>query len=677
MKKNLFQKAIPHIILSLLLTTLRFAADASDFHTATKSGCFAAPCEVTGTNSFAIPAGGQTVKWSATWTDMAPHGNDFYLSNSGPNMADILVDGNLTGFNGGELFLTAGNYFIAIQTTNMGEGSYTIEFNRTPNCNVSPASHNFGNHNAGSAGADFDFDLTLAGDLLDVEIGSITSSDPHFVISGGTGTTLHSPSPMATSFNVQFNPGASAGTFTATITIDTPIIGGINPSNKTVTVTGTTVALVPNIDCVSSVTFTLDWFAATPTVTGTFTKSFNNEGNATMNITSVALTSNAGGVFSIIGGPYTAPLTAGSSRAVTIQFTVPAVAASENFYNSSLRIVSNSPGEETHDCAFQARAHHPEPIMDVSVVPDGGTTANYHDVETGFTYTKGIKVRNTGDAPLSMTLTRTTPGDADWAQWTADSEVANAPITIAAGSERIFREFFKPLVIGTYTTEMTAVGTGGSGTYNRTDNLTLTGNGINPTPMDNVLVLDKSGSMADPAGSRTKIDAMQKAARLYYDLLRPDPGDGSGDQFGMIKYSSDDQPYLSPLQMKNAANEPGVLDLLSEAAITDAARLLPDGTTCIGCGMETGASLLTASPDTRKQIMVVMTDGIQNEDPRVNDVLGPIESANPDLMIYSVGLGDDIEESTLQQITNIGNGYHQVSEDLLGTNHFALEEFYL
>ena len=92
--------------------------------------------------------------------------------------------------------------------------------------------------------------------------------------------------------------------------------------------------------------------------------------------------------------------------------------------------------------------------------------------------------------------------------------------------------------------------------------------------------------------------------------------------------------------------------------------------------MKRAADMLVSSPDTRKQVMVVMTDGKENRDPRVHDVLNDIVSANPDLMIYSLGLGNDFDGSVLQSITTVGNGYHQVSADLLGNNIFALEEFY-
>ena len=45
-------------------------------------------------------------------------------------------------------------------------------------------------------------------------------------------------------------------------------------------------------------------------------------------------------------------------------------------------------------------------------------------------------------------------------------------------------------------------------------------------------------------------------------------------------------------------------------------------------------------------------------------------------MMYSIGLGADIEPTKLQQITNVANGYHQVQATLSATTLFDLETFY-
>jgi hypothetical protein len=667
------RQIIQRFTLIFTVSLISFSVYCSTTFTATKDcPSSTSPCTVTNNGvSFSLSAA-QTVRWEANYFGSGTQGNDFYLTTDLSNLTQRPISTNLSsGYNSGTIALPAGVYFISIQYFGMGPGSYSIEFDLTANCTVSPTTHNFGSRNAGSTGVDRTFSIALAGDMLDVEIGSISGTDnTHFVVSGGTGTTLRSSGPTSTNFTVRFEPGMTAGTFSSTITIVTTNPGGVSVPDKTITVTGTTVALVPNIDCGTSPAFSLDYLASG---SGTFNVSFDNDGNAPLAINSIIIGSNPSGVFSLAVAPNTSDLPSLQSRPVSIRFTPPLMEAN---YTGSIIISSNSPGETTKECFFTARANHPEPNMVVLTLPDGGLTADYRDVEIGFTFTKAIQVTNSGDAPLTVSLDLIDPADADLAHW---SEI-NEPNTvlIAAGSSQVFLQRFTPLAVGTYTIEMRALGTGGGGTYNSTVNVILTGNGINPIPMDNALVLDRSGSMADAAGSRTKIDALQKAARLYYDLLRSDPGDGSGDKIGMVKYNSSAQDYYVPLELKTPAAEPTVLDLVSEAAITDGARLQPTGGTCISCGMTQGAALLSASPDTRKQVMVVMTDGHETAGPNVTDVfLSNMEAANPDMMIYSLGLGNDFNGSLLQRITNAGTeGYHQVSESLLGINHFALEEFY-
>ena len=69
--------------------------------------------------------------------------------------------------------------------------------------------------------------------------------------------------------------------------------------------------------------------------------------------------------------------------------------------------------------------------------------------------------------------------------------------------------------------------------------------GIAPIPIDSMLVLDRSGSMSESAGARTKIDALGTAASLFANLLRPDAGAGTGDKIGIVKYNDTNQVYAA------------------------------------------------------------------------------------------------------------------------------------
>ncbi len=539
---------------------------------------------------------------------------------------------------------------------------------------VASTNNNFGSVVIGTTNPTRTFSVANSGDPISVTINSITAH------TGCTGCSAYSISP--TSFNV---PGSftvtllsatgTAGNKDATFDINATASGG-TVNTPTFTVLATLTAPAPNPQCggtspCSTILATADQFLGT---FDDFTKVINNTGTAAAQVTTMTISNDVNNEFSIVSGNAAGPISAGGSRTVTIRYT-PTPGAN---HTSDASLVVNFSNASTVTCCFRAQAHHAQPNMLVTVLPDGGTTADYHDVELGFTYTKGVLVQNTGDAPLNFTLEEINTPDPDRSQWSEVQTVTN--ISISTGSSTTFLARFTPRATSAtpYSIELRATGSGGGGSYTSQVNLVLTGNGVNPVPMDNVLVLDRSGSMSESAGSRTKIQALQSAAQLYYDLLRPDPGDGSGDQIGFVKYNQTAEDYLAPLELKSGTTDALVLDKLSDAAVGDVSRLAPGGSTCISCGMTNSANLLAGSPDTRKQVMVVMTDGHETSGPHVTDAfISGLTTANPDMMIYSLGLGDDFDGALLGRITNAGTGgYHQVSGSMLGTNHFALEEFY-
>jgi hypothetical protein len=622
--------------------------------------CITTPCTITGTGSFSI-ATNQLVRWNATVTGTPTQGHSFYLSHAGPNMTDIPISTSLAdGFNQGTVFLTAGIYFIAINTSAMGPGSYSITYNLEASINIAPTLFDFGNVLEGTSSPSHTFSISLSGDMLPVNNISITNPDAtHFQITSAPGSSA------PTSFQVRYNAGTTAGPFGTTLTIHGTNPDGFTVADKTVTLTGTTIPSVPDISCNGSNCAGAPLLATVDGDVGAtinFNKSFDNDGTRQLNITSIVLLQNEGGVFSLNGAPGLAPVPAGGSRNVSIHFAPP---PGEHTYCGSIQITTNDPDEPVIECFFRARAHHPVPRMILE-----NTDVDYHEVELGFSFTKPIIVRNEGDANLVINVNIVDPADIDIPQWSSIEEPNN--ITIAPGANRAFKEIFTPLALGTYSFQMSV---SGNDLLNPSQQVTLHGSGTAPIPIDNVLVLDRSGSMDESAGTQRKIEALQKAANLYVDLLRPETGSGTGDKIGLVKYNNVNSDYLN-LDFKNTTHYTNAQNALNDAAIADIGKLKPDNATGIGGAMDRAANMLVGSPDTRKQIMVVMTDGKENRTPWVSDVLNPIRNANPDLQIYSLGLGNDIDGALLQSITNVGNGYHQVSADLLGNNIFALEEFY-
>ena len=313
------------------------------------------------------------------------------------------------------------------------------------------------------------------------------------------------------------------------------------------------------------------------------------------------------------------------------------------------------------------------PLIPLLRVSD--TILDYGEVELGFAFTKALVLHNDGNADLDVSVEITTPaGDPMLDQWTDLNEATT--VTIGPGDPPvILPQVYEPTALGTHTVQMLVTS---NDPATPTQPITLTGTGVNPIPVDTVLVLDRSGSMQDPAGDRIKIEALRDAAMLYTDLLRVDiGGTGTGDQLGFWKYNHQNSEYM-PLDFITDAEKNAIeASELSNSALSDSTRLLPSGSTGIGGAMQNGAAALGGPLVDRKQVLVVLTDGIENQSPYILNVINPIENANPNLQIYSVGLGSNIEAGKLQSITNMGNeGYHQVSDSLIGESLYDLETFY-
>jgi hypothetical protein len=312
----------------------------------------------------------------------------------------------------------------------------------------------------------------------------------------------------------------------------------------------------------------------------------------------------------------------------------------------------------------------PRPVIRFSEV-----TLNYGDVERGFSFSKGLVIHNDGNATLEVTVNEgTSPGDFDdVAQW-SEINLQTSTVDIDPGDPPlILKQTYTPKDNNSHTIYMSV---SSNDTTKAAERITLTGTGADPTPIDSVLILDRSGSMNDSAGDRKKIEAMRDATNLYADLLRDNPaGETTGDKLGFVKYNDNNSDYMT-FGFMDAAKRTDIDTKLSDTALTQSSSLKPEGGTGIGGAMERAAAILEPSPAARTQVMVVLTDGHETETPYINSVIEPIRSANTDLSMFSVGLGDDIEPDKLQNITNVSEGYHQVAGSLSNENLFDLETFY-
>jgi hypothetical protein len=161
------------------------------------------------------------------------------------------------------------------------------------------------------------------------------------------------------------------------------------------------------------------------------------------------------------------------------------------------------------------------------------------------------------------------------------------------------------------------------------------------------LVLDRSGSMADPAGgTSTKSDLVRNAIQVFHDLML------SNDEVAVVTFD-------------NLVDTPIPIQQVSTAPAFSTVDITPRNTTWIGGGIQQGAIQLAAATLTNKS-MIVLTDGNEN----VHPFIGEIDPSLLTNTTYAIGFGlpGTVSDAALQQITSNTHG------DLIITGDISTDE---
>ncbi|MDP9235485.1 MAG: tyrosinase family protein [Actinomycetota bacterium] len=164
------------------------------------------------------------------------------------------------------------------------------------------------------------------------------------------------------------------------------------------------------------------------------------------------------------------------------------------------------------------------------------------------------------------------------------------------------------------------------------------------------LVLDRSGSMADPAGgTSTKSTLLKQAISVFNSLML------TNDEIALVSF---DDLIATPAHMQ--AVSAGAV-----APIVAGTDLDPRGLTCIGGGILEGAVELGLGTHSNKS-MIVLTDGNENVHPYVAQLPAGTISART----YAIGFGmpADVSAAVLQEITSNTHG------DLIITGNMSAAE---
>lgn len=219
-----------------------------------------------------------------------------------------------------------------------------------------------------------------------------------------------------------------------------------------------------------------------------------------------------------------------------------------------------------------------------------------------------------------------------WVQRKTQGHVAEAPRASVGGALRLEAALSHSLPLE------------GATTYLRYDVRASDAKVEGAQPVQLVLVIDRSGSMAGE-----KIARARAAALDFVDLLKPD------DQLAVVTFGSDttELPLLT-------ADENG------KSQMRDFIRQLTEsGGTNISGGLERAAALLKAAPPSGVRRVVLMSDGQPTEGrTNIEELVKLAVSIHEDSMAVSaLGIGYDFNAALMQRLAERGGGFYAYLND--------------
>ncbi len=194
--------------------------------------------------------------------------------------------------------------------------------------------------------------------------------------------------------------------------------------------------------------------------------------------------------------------------------------------------------------------------------------------------------------------------------------------------------------------------------------------------VDVMIVIDRSGSMKDPAsggGGATKLEAALAATRMFADLLPRGRTDGVKNRIGIVSYESSARIDL-PLTNADASLLASGGPFLSALASIRATG--PGGCTSIGGGIEKALAQLcpvffladdcrgfSIEGDNDRKAILLLTDGLENRSPCLHSVQ---PTATPTCVSTCGGGALDLKRLDFTQLVAVGFGPEgSVNGDLL------------
>ncbi len=199
---------------------------------------------------------------------------------------------------------------------------------------------------------------------------------------------------------------------------------------------------------------------------------------------------------------------------------------------------------------------------------------------------------------------------------------------------------------------------------------------------DIVVVIDRSGSMNndcddtadcggpnDPGDTSCRLNAAKNAALLLADLLDDAGVDGNQHRIGLVSFANSASQDVGLTNASGVVTDNGNNDTPYEIAI---ANMEACGATSIGDGIQKAIDMLNNTGVNPHQAILVLTDGMQNVGPDIDDVAGNLGW----IQVCAVGIGTGGNESDLRSVAENHGGIFIAQEDLDSTT-LTLEKFFV
>jgi hypothetical protein len=563
-------------------------------------------------------------------------------------------------------------------------------------CQITPATQNFPDVTVGGCPVTpptKDFTLKNTGDDC-LTINSIAASSGPFALAS---TSVPLPATLAKNqtmiATVRFQPAAT-GTFTNDLTVTrTPAIG-----DDKLHCTGKAVAAQKKLTFNST---TIN-FGKQPvgSSTGKVLTIINN-GSAPVTVSVAA----GSGTFQWAG--FNGSLTCGASQPIPITFVPP----SEGPFTGTLVVTSDATGSPFNISLTGAGC-----VANAEIAVPPPAPIDFAQVEQGFRTVRFFLVQNTGDGPLTFSgaisgtdaalfglqndsgsITNVAPGK----NYSVDPTSPCGALTAGTGNVAVGVAFFANVAPKACSATLTISGSNATNVpAGQTWVFPLTAEITAPAAVDAGLIIDHSGSMNDPLGTKKKIDAAVAGAQLFVEMLRAD----MDDRVNVVKFN-DGADVVQGMVLVTSGTSDATHERQS-VILNEVQTQVPPaiGGTAIASGCMTSFDEMAKPRATVPAILhkaaVLLTDGLDNtafEHPSgsgnwfslkgdtgfnkpgggtVDTTQMPVPAG---VKFYAIGLGTgaDVDKARLDLVTAATGGSFSVIGDLNGPQFYDLEKRYL